>query len=312
MNGLKSFFSFNKRQERGIFVLCILLLIVILINRYALDIFTNKTDSCQENTEYLQQIKLRSIEKKSLLKTKSTKVKDYNTQMKILPKEFNPNKASIEELKKLGLSERVANNFEKYRSCGGVFYKKEDIKKIYGLSDDVYSALKNYIIIPKERKKTKNELLKDNSKKNYTKDVELKKRVVDTIFLGINSVDSVQLLQIKGIGPFYAGAIIKYRNQLGGYKDIHQLFDLYKMDTIKFEMMSQCLYLDTVSLVKININEADFKTILKHPYINYETTKYIVNKRRKLGQYAALYQLKDPKEMPDDIYNKLLPYLALD
>jgi len=313
MNDLRHFFSFNKSQERGIFVLSVILILVILTNYFALDRFTDDKADRSDNLEYLKKIKLRSIEEKTITKKKYTKKYIQETPLLIVPRAFNPNKITVDELKKMGLPDRVANNIEKYRNCGGVFHQPKDLKKIYGLSEEAYASLKDYIVIPDERKKTKRSKSSINKFRNDTiKTVVLKKEVRDSIYLGINTADSVELLQINGIGPFYAGAIIKYRHQLGGYIDIHQLFDLYKMDSLKFERISRYLFVDTVSLVKININKADFKTILSHPYIDYETTKYIVNKRRQLGQYAALYELKDPKEVPDNIYNKILPYLTLD
>ena len=84
------------------------------------------------------------------------------------------------------------------------------------------------------------------------------------------------------------------------------------MDSLKFNIISRELYLDSLPLKKIAINTADFKTILSHPYINYETTKYLVNKRKRLGKYAALYQLKDDKYISTTEWNKILPYIHLD
>jgi len=132
------------------------------------------------------------------------------------------------------------------------------------------------------------------------------------IILGINSADSAQLIEVSGIGPFYAGAIVNYRNSLGGYRNMSQLMELYKMDSAKLEKMLPQLYLDSMVISKISINKVEFKDLLKHPYIDYETTKYILNKRQKLGKFAALYELKDPVNMPDSLYQKILPYIKLE
>jgi len=316
MNKVKNFFNFNRRQERGVFVLCILLIVVIVINHYTITSFNNAANIDSENIEYLKHLKLANNTEFAHAPTykNKDKIAEKKIPNKILPKLFNPNTVTTTDLLEMGLAEKVTNNIVKYRRCGGHFYKKEDLKKIYGLSDTVFTILEEYINIPKrpqtkkyQKQTSKNTVIEIADRKDYTKGI-----IKDTIMLGLNSSDSAQLVQIKGIGPFYASAIIKYRKKLGGYTDVSQLLDLYKMDSSKYENMRNHLFVDAISIAKININTADFKTILTHPYIDYETTKFIVNKRRELGQYAALYQLKDAIAMPDDKYQKLLPYLVID
>ena len=318
MNNIKNFFNFNRRQERGIFVLCMILICVIVVNHYSITFFNDTKNYETENNDYLKQLKLISIEKQSYSTPVEKSLRASKKGIHISPKNFNPNTVTINELLEMGLPEKIANNIKKYRNCGGKFYKKEDFKKIYGLSDRVYAALESYISIPQKTKVKKyqqytsktrvsDSLVKKEFKKEFKKEI-----IAEALSLGLNSSDSTQLVQIRGIGPFYASAIIKYRERLGGYVDVNQLLELYKMDTVKYERMKKHLFVDTISLTRININTAEFKTILKHPYIDYETTKFIVNKRRELGQYAALYQLKDPIAMPDYKYQKLLPYLAID
>ena len=318
MNNIKNFFNFNRRQERGVFVLCMILISVIIINHYSITFFNDTKDYETENIDYLKQLKMASIEKftKSTI-TDKNELSSHDDNL-ISPKAFNPNTVSVACLLEMGLSEKIANNIKKYRNCGGKFYKKEDFKKIYGLSEKVYATLENYISIPQKTKTkkyqqytlkagVKESFVEKEYKKEYKKEI-----IVEPLSLGLNSADSTQLVQIKGIGPFYASTIIKHRDKLGGYIDVNQLLELYKMDTVKYERMKKYLFVDSISIARININTADFKTILRHPYIDYETTKFIVNKRRELGQYAALYQLKDPIAMPDHKYQKLLPYLAID
>jgi DNA uptake protein ComE-like DNA-binding protein len=203
----------------------------------------------------------------------------------------------------------VAENWVKYRSSGAIFRTKEDVRKVYGLEEHLYQQLEEWMYFPKEDH-TKQLLREESVIEN---ELHLKKppEIKPLIMLGINTADSMELLEVSGIGPFYAGAIVKYRKRLGGYRDIQQLMELYKMDSLKFNKMISQLYLDTVTIERINLNTAEFKEILRHPYINYETTKYIVNKRNKLGKFAALYQLKDSVNMQDSLYQKLLPYIEL-
>ena len=42
----------------------------------------------------------------------------------------------------------------------------------------------------------------------------------------LNQADSLQLISIKGIGPFYSKQIIKYRKQLGEFLNYNQFSEI--------------------------------------------------------------------------------------
>ena len=65
--------------------------------------------------------------------------KSNRTQQKLFV--FDPNTVKNEELLALGFSEKTARIFLKYRSKGFVFKKKEDLKKVFGVSDNLYNKL---------------------------------------------------------------------------------------------------------------------------------------------------------------------------
>jgi competence protein ComEA len=58
---------------------------------------------------------------------------------------FNPNTADMETLTTLGLTPKVATTLVHFREKGGVFFQKEDLKKIYGLKTEDYERLESYI-----------------------------------------------------------------------------------------------------------------------------------------------------------------------
>ena len=62
---------------------------------------------------------------------------------------FDPNAVTLEELVRLGLSERQAQSILNYREKGGRFRSKEDFKKMYVVSDSLYERLEPFIDIPK-------------------------------------------------------------------------------------------------------------------------------------------------------------------
>ncbi len=99
----------------------------------------------------------------------------------------------------------------------------------------------------------------------------------------INSADTTELKSLPGIGSFFARNIVEYREKLGGYVEINQLLEVYAFDSSRLETITPYINIDSISLRKINVNTDDFKTILRHPYIEYEDVKNVVNHREKRG-----------------------------
>lgn len=311
MKFIKDYFNFNKRQERGVLVLSIIFVVSLCVNHFGPKYLTEAPTHLNQNAPYLVQLKTVEFEAEKAKPKYYSKKKNFQNPLEKIEIEnlsyFDPNHISSTQMLKIGLTEYVVNNIIKYRDKGGQFKAKSDLSKIYGMEEAVFKQLEPYIQIDlPEPKKKKILEIKELGKLALSKP-KIKKTPVD-----INTADSIELLKVIGIGPFYAGAIVEYRNRLGGYLRLVQLMELYKMDNEKYAKMVGGLCLDTIIINQLPLNTAEFKTILRHPYIDYETTKYLVNRRRQLGRYSALYQLKDPIHFPDSLYFKIEPYLSLD
>src|SRR5690606_7484140 len=127
--------------------------------------------------------------------------------------------------------------------------------------------------------------------------------------LELNSADSLQLLELKGIGPSYAKRILKYRSILGGYVSLEQLKEVYGFDEELFEKVKPYVEVNPSLVKKIKINSDDFKIVNKHPYITYELTKTIFDWRRK----TVITETNFKDILNDEVlYNKLLPYLIFE
>src|SRR5690606_26013840 len=60
---------------------------------------------------------------------------------------FDPNGLAVVDWKRLGLSDRQIRMIKNYEAKGGRFRKKEDLKKIYAISDADYARLSACIAI---------------------------------------------------------------------------------------------------------------------------------------------------------------------
>ena len=146
---------------------------------------------------------------------------------------FNPNTVSIEDLQRLGFSEKQAQSIDNYRQKGGRFRRKADFAKSYVVADSVYERLAPFIDIPR---------------------------------LDINKADSVALLDLPGIGPYFAGKVVQYRAKLGGYSTVEQLTEIYHFDREKLDGMRDLIYCSKPTPFPIwTLPEAD---LAKHPHIS--------------------------------------------
>ncbi len=135
-----------------------------------------------------------------------------------------------------------------------------------------------------------------------------KKEPQDKI-IEINTSDSVKLLDLYGIGPVFAGRIIKYRNLLGGFRECTQPLEIYGMDTIRYNGFRSRISVNESELEKLDINTCGFKDLLRHPYLDYEAVKKLVGYRDNHGPMSSPAILWTDSILPVDLKNKLLPYL---
>ena len=298
---LKNAFDFSVAEQRGIVVLCVILLLLIvfyicLSRRYKESQGYLLTENSTIDSFLLSQRHYSD----SMHASWNTYSRDtYGKQGKqvFTPFHFCPDTMKASDWKRLGFSEKQASQIANYQSKGGKFYKKEDLGKMYCITAETYSILEPYIQIASSEKK--------NEK---PKEPVLMERMTHRFEL--NAVDSADLLLITGIGEKTASRIISYRKKLGGFIHIDQLKEVYSIDDERFSKIEPHLYVNAAIIRKINVNEADFVTLVKHPYIDDYLAKAIVNQRNKSGKYASLEDMKRKLLIPDELFQKIKPYLT--
>lgn len=224
--------------------------------------------------------------------------------------QFDPNQLNKKDAMRLGLSEKIGNNIEKYLNKGGKFYKKEDFKKIYGITEADFERLEPYIDI-----KSKDEVKGDDNafaKANQTNKPNTFFEPEANISVDINTADTIIWKKLKGIGSSYAGRIVKYRQMLGGFLNKEQLREVYGLEEDLFLQISPYLVNDNINkIVQLNINEADIDALKSHPYISYKVASSIVKIREQHGLYKTVEGIKQSFLIDDDLFQKISPYLTL-
>lgn len=110
--------------------------------------------------------------------------------------------------------------------------------------------------------------------------------------LDINLADTLALVELPQIGEVMASRIHRYRNRLGGFVAVEQLYEIKGMDSARFNTIKPYIILENNEITRINVNQDEFKTLLRHPYLEYEQVKAIVNHRERKGLIKNWEQLK--------------------
>ncbi len=298
---LKRYFTLNRSEHNGI-----LILIGITIISWVISFIYTQLKSPEqmdfnlfknEITEFQKGLVLERIDEKRKEEADNKHYEKSNKNSELHPFNFNPNHLSPEKWKQLGLSKNQIKTILHYEEKGGKFYKKEDLKKIYSISQAEYDILEPFITIPESRKDT------FYVKENYAKKAP--------IHIELNSADTSELVLLKGIGSGFAKSIVKYREKLGGFYHKNQLLEVWGMDSVRLNKIYGSVSVNPSLIRKININAGDIKSLMKHPYIDFYLARSIINYRKLNGRFTSLQQIQLISGMYKELYAKLEPYLTL-
>lgn len=199
---------------------------------------------------------------------------------------FDPNSDSYSALLSAGVPEYVAKNIVNFRSKGGQFYKKEDLKRLYTLTDSLYLILEPYITVES----------KDRKMAVALPDVD------------INQADTALWQTLNGIGPARARSICRFRDALGGFTSIDQVAETKNLPDSVFQKIRSRLILET-PIHKMKINLADEDRLAAHPYISRKQASLLVRYRKQNGYYSDIASVRNSMAFKDEMeLMKIAPY----
>lgn len=246
----------------------------------------------------------KSIEKKMASYTKEkayykAKKHQQNLRFKSPPHKFNPNEYSVADWMYLGLSLKQSNVVISF--CKKPLKSNEDLKKIFVIPSELFDLIKDSTFYPS--------IMPQKQKPLYRNEITRVAKPFVSIMVG--KMDSTSLVQISGIGPFYAHMIMQYERALGGFYKKEQLMEVYKMTEEIFLVLCKHIDFSNPKIRKISINAADFQLLNKHPYIDKWQANSIINMRKQLGGYQNIKELQKSHLISAEDFVKLEPYVSL-
>ena len=293
----KDYLSFHRSERRAIAALVFFLIMLIAFNMYQRFFWEGDWEEMQ--LKYGPMIIQFQEETDSIVQAEEAP-QPWIPKTKELFR-FDPNTLDSLGWVALGFSPKQSAAIIKYRSAGAEFRKPEDVKKLFVVDDERYEELKPLISIAEHPKTEFDQAFEDKPKWGKPK--------YELIIVELNTVDSATLVKVKGIGPFFARVIIEHREKLGGYRTKEQVLEVYGMDSAKYAAIQSQLTIDTSLCTQINVNTATLKQLVRHPYINFNQAKAIVNYREQHGDYKQLDHVKKIHLINEESYAKMSVYL---
>ena len=308
----KDFFSFSRREQKGIIIL-LLIIVILLFIRLLLPLILPKSDNVVVKLDSLYFTKQPDPINKNLSSTSL-----YSADSKIEISEFDPNVVTVEFLEKIGIKTRIANTWHNYIQRGGIFNSPEDVLKIYGMDSSLLIALLPYMII-KETPKVKNEFKKPEDLSKWYGDsllISEKQPIPKYIrknldfLIEINSADTSELMLLRGIGPVLSRRIVYYRKQLGGFITPLQLLEIEGIRQQVLEDNTDNITVDSTLIVPLNINTASIRQLRDHPYLDFYMAQAIVNKRKinRIEKIDEVFELEPFTNVDKEI---MIHYLSV-
>jgi len=276
---IKDYFQFNKKERNGILLLSCLLLLLILFYQFS---HLLKQESRTDFSSF----------EKALAELEYEQEPNIEKQKDSLFY-FNPNTLADKGWLVLGLPSTKLSVLRNFQKSGAIFKTKTDLKNCFAITDEFYEKVYKYISIPK-------------IKKTETPSIKTKKtrQIVE-----LNHADSLQLISINGVGPFYAKQILKYRKELGGFRNYDQLTEIWGLENLEIQKLKQQTSIDTLHIRKVNVNAIELEQLKLHPYLNYKQAKMILNYRKQHGDFKQVKDIRKIKPISPELFRKIAPYL---
>lgn len=299
---IRELLSFSRKERAGIIGLLVIIFLLIIAGKVI--------------PLFIPEVKTDFSKWESDVNTFLNRPENTIPDKKILISEtFDPNSVDSVTLANMGLPPKVAANWLRYLIKGGRFRDKEGLKKIFGMTPELFEQLDSFIIFPvKPVKSFKGEgksilihvsALSPRDSAQFR--TYVKKGRKGELLLELNSTDSLSLLGIPGIGAVLASRIIRYRNLLGGYYAVSQLREVYGIREENFQLVSGFLRVDPSEVKPFNLNFSTVGELGRHPYVGFRMARKLLRLRDQKGKFSSPDDLMPV--LAADSLTRLIPYL---
>jgi DNA uptake protein ComE-like DNA-binding protein len=286
MKNLKSLFLFDRRQQRGILLLMILVILLGGVRWYIsrmpkVPLELTDTSVYQEKVDSLKQIA-------------ATK------RDTIYP--FNPNYINDYRAYQIGLNEAQMLRLSRFRESGKFINSPAQFQQVTEVSDQWLDSITPYFKFPN---------WVTNPRNNSYKNTNFRDRKI--VASNINTATQDQLRAVYGIGPALSGRIVEQREKLKGFVDMIQVREVYGLsDSTMLELRKHFFVTPQSGFQKIALNKATRDELLSIPYFNDYLVDKLIQQRTLRDGFKSWDKVMLTSRFPQEKLPLIQLYLTLD
>src|SRR5690554_816672 len=198
----------------------------------------------------------------------------------------SPNCINYELGFRLGMSPEEVDRLLEFRTQDKYVNSAAEFQKITGISDSLLHSMSPYFKFP-EWTQLSNRV--ESREKPDLKRVDLNKATYN------------DLVALKGIGDYFANAVLNEREKLGGFVSVEQLRYIKGLRPEAVTLLKQSTFIkNKPAIVKVNINTASREELIQIPYITSYIAREIVVLRSKEDQPLRKEDLEKISSLPLD------------
>mgnify|MGYP003639285551 FL=1 len=287
MKNFKSLFAFDRKQQRGIFVLMLLLIVVLAVFIYVKQ-KPKEVLSLKDTTTYQS-------------KVDSLAAVQQRRRDTIYP--FNPNYITDYRGYKLGLNVEEIDRLHRFRESGKFINSRKDFQQVTQVSNQWLDSIAPYFKFPDWVTRPENSYKNDNTwlqgRKVVAKD--------------INAASQEELKKVYGIGPALSSRILQERERLKGFIDISQVRGVYGFTDSTMIQLKKHFYVTPPSgFLKIALNTATEEELLSIPYFDDYLVEKLVEQRTLRDGFKSWDKVMLTSRFPQEKLGLIQLYLSLD
>ncbi len=297
------FFEPTSSERRGLIVLCVALLLILGVGGISY-YYRNPSAATISVSDSLAVGTKHSVRRYFAVE-----------ERKIETFDFDPNTADSTTLLRLGFPPYMVRNIYKYRAKGGRYHEPDDLRRVYGMTNEMWDRLAPHVHIdrkyqyvepaPRAYEEQPRQLSVREELAEYRDTVRYPVKLREGGVVSVNAADTNALKKIPGIGSYYARQIVRYRDQLGGFVSADQLQEIEGMP----EDVAQWIRVDTTGIRRIDVNHATKNQLVRHPYLRVYRARAIWDRRNNYGPLHSIDDLRSMSDFSEADISRLKPYL---
>lgn len=139
----------------------------------------------------------------------------------------------------------------------------------------------------------------------------LTSKAIKTV-LDVNLANASDFQRVYGIGPVYSERIVKFRNSLGAFVHMDQLYQVYGLDSVVVKAIKASFSVqDTPVTHKISVNSASVYELQRLPFFTKKLAEKIVIERATNGLFNDFDEISNILRLPEDKIEIIKLYLIL-